>query len=120
MQELQDIYRLQAFVTVVQEGSLSSAVNKLHITQPALSARLKLLEESLGCALLKRTARGVRLTSMGKLVYGISVDILKRMNQLQTTEEQQLLLAFFQMPFLNFEKNIHKSNLLCMKKIPQL
>ncbi len=92
MQELQDIYRLQAFVTVVQEGSLSSAVNKLHITQPALSARLKLLEESLGCALLKRTARGVRLTTMGKLVYSISVDILKRMNQLQTTVRNHLEL----------------------------
>jgi DNA-binding transcriptional LysR family regulator len=92
VQELQDIYRLQAFVTVVQEGSLSSAVNKLHITQPALSARLKLLEEGLGCALLKRTARGVRLTSMGKLVYGISVDILKRMNQLQTTVRNHLEL----------------------------
>jgi len=92
VQELQDIYRLQAFVTVVQEGSLSSAVNKLHITQPALSARLKLLEESLGCALLKRTARGVRLTSMGKLVYGISVDILKRMNHLQITVRNHLEL----------------------------
>lgn len=92
MQELQDIYRLQAFVTVVQEGSLSTAVNKLHITQPALSARLKLLEEGLGCALLKRTARGVRPTSMGKLVYGISVDILKRMQQLQTTVRNHLEL----------------------------
>ena len=64
MQALQDIYRLQAFVAVVQEGSLSSAVSKLHITQPALSARLKLLEEGLGCVLLERTARGVRPTSM--------------------------------------------------------
>ncbi|WP_186643831.1 LysR family transcriptional regulator [Fluviispira vulneris] len=92
MQELQDIYRLQAFVTVVQEGSLSSAVNKLHITQPALSARLKLLEEGLGCPLLERTARGVRPTSMGKLVYGIAVDILKRMGQLQTTVRNHLEL----------------------------
>lgn len=92
VQELQDIYRLQAFVTVVQEGSLSLAVNKLHITQPALSARLKLLEESLGCPLLKRTARGVRLTTMGKLVYSISVDILKRMQQLQTTVRNHLEL----------------------------
>ena len=85
MQDLQDIYRLLAFVTVVQEGSLSAAVKKLHVTQPALSARLKLLEEGLGCTLLERTARGVKPTTMGKLVYGIAFDILKRMEQLHST-----------------------------------
>ena len=92
MRELQDIYRLLAFVTVVQEGSLSSAVNKLHITQPALSARLKLLEEGLGCHLLERTARGVKPTTLGKLVYGISLDILKRMENLQTAVRNHLEL----------------------------
>lgn len=92
MQDLQDIYRLLAFVTVVQEGSLSSAVNKLHITQPALSARLKLLEEGLGCPLLERTARGVKPTSIGKLVYGIALDILKRMEHLQTTVRNHIEL----------------------------
>ncbi len=92
MRDLQDIYRLLAFVTVVQEGSLSSAVNKLHITQPALSARLKLLEEGLGCTLLERTARGVRPTTIGKLVYGISKDILKRMENLQITVRNHIEL----------------------------
>jgi len=90
--ELQDIFRLQAFVTVVDEGSLSAAVSKLHLTQPALSARLKLLEESLGCVLLERTGRGVRPTPVGKLVYGIAVDILKRMQHLQTTIKNHLEL----------------------------
>lgn len=92
MQELQDIYRLQAFVTVVDEGSLSAAVSKLHITQPALSARLKLLEESVGCQLLERTGRGVRPTPIGKLVYGIAIDILKRMGQLHLTVKNHMEL----------------------------
>ena len=92
LQELQDIYRLQAFVAVVEEGSLSAAVGRLHITQPALSARLKLLEESLGCILLERTGRGVRPTPLGKLVYGISVDILGRMRHLQTTIQNHIEL----------------------------
>ena len=90
--ELQDIYRLQAFVAVVDEGSLSAAVSKLHITQPALSARIKLLEESLGCVLLERTGRGVRPTPLGKLVYQIALDILKRMNHLHTTIKNHLEL----------------------------
>ena len=92
MPELQDIFRLQAFVTVVDEGSLSAAVSKLHITQPALSARLKLLEESLGCVLLERTGRGVRPTPLGKMVYSIAVDILARMKHLQTTIQHHLEL----------------------------
>lgn len=92
MTELLDIYRLQAFVAVVDEGSLSAAVSKLHVTQPALSARLKLLEESLGCVLLERTGRGVRPTPLGKLVYQIAVDILKRMNHLHLTIKNHLEL----------------------------
>lgn len=89
---MQDIYRLQAFVAVVDEGSLSAAVSKLHITQPALSTRLKLLEDSLGCLLLERTGRGVRPTPMGNLLYGIAVDILKRMEHLQVTFKNHLEL----------------------------
>jgi len=87
--ELQDIYRLQAFVTVVEEGSLSAAVSRLHVTQPALSTRIRLLEESLNCPLLERTGRGVRPTQMGELVYKIAVDVLHRMEDLHETVRSQ-------------------------------
>ena len=87
---MQDIYRLQAFVAVVEEGSFTAAVNRLHITQPALSARIKLLEDNLGCTLLERTGKGARPTPLGKLVYGIAVDITKRMRQLENTVKNHL------------------------------
>lgn len=90
MSELQDLYRLQAFVCVVDEGSLTAAVGRLHITQPALSTRLKLLEESLGCILLERTGRGVRPTPMGQLVYRCAKDILARSEQLTRTVRSHL------------------------------
>jgi DNA-binding transcriptional LysR family regulator len=90
--DLQDIYRLQAFVAAVDEGSLSAAVKRLHITQPALSARLKLLEEGFGCQLLERTGRGVRPTPMGELVYKNAVDILSRMNHLSMVVKNHLEL----------------------------
>lgn len=92
MADLQDIYRLEAFVTSVDEGSLSAAVKQLHITQPALSARLKLLEEGLGCQLLERTGRGVRPTPMGQLVYANAVEILKRMKHLSVVVKNHLEL----------------------------
>lgn len=92
MPDLQDIHRLQAFVAAVDEGSLSAAVRRLHITQPALSARLKLLEEGLGCQLLERTGRGVRPTPMGQLVYKNAVDILSRMQHLSQLVKNHLEL----------------------------
>lgn len=92
MSDLQDIHRLQAFVAAVDEGSLSAAVRRLHITQPALSARLKLLEEGLGCQLLERTGRGVRPTPMGQMVYKNAVDILSRMQHLSQLVKNHLEL----------------------------
>lgn len=92
MSDLQDIHRLQAFVTAVEEGSFTNAVKRLHITQPALSARLKLLEESLGCQLLERTGRGVRPTPMGELVYKNSVELLERMRHLGLVVKNHLEL----------------------------
>ena len=92
MPELQDIHRLQAFVTAVEEGSFTAAVKKLHITQPALSARLKLLEEGLECQLLERTGRGVRPTPMGLLVYKNATDILARMRHLGRVVKNHLEL----------------------------
>ena len=90
---MQDIYRLMALVAVVEEGSFSAAVNRLHISQPALSARLKLLEDTMGCQLLERTSRGAKPTAMGRMVYTIAVDILKRVEQLEKTVKNHIELG---------------------------
>ena len=87
---LQVFDRLKAFVTIVEEGSLSAAVKKLHITQPALSARIKLLEEEFGCMLLERTGRGVRPTSIGGLVYNVAKDISERVDSLNLLVKNHL------------------------------
>jgi DNA-binding transcriptional LysR family regulator len=93
LSELQDIHRLQAFVAVVEEGSLAAAVKKLHITQPALSSRLKLLEEGLQCDLLERSGKGVRPTPMGRLIYRQAVEVLRRVEDMQKTMERHLTLS---------------------------
>jgi DNA-binding transcriptional LysR family regulator len=56
---------LRYFVTVAEEGSVTRAAAKLHITQPTLSQAISLLESDLGIALLQRHGRGVRLTADG-------------------------------------------------------
>ncbi|MDQ0123562.1 DNA-binding transcriptional LysR family regulator [Pseudomonas lini] len=61
--ELQDI---RSFVKIAEVGSFHEAAEALHLSQPALSRRIKKLEEGLGTALLDRTTRKVSLTSVGR------------------------------------------------------
>lgn len=61
-----DLTRLSYFVAVAEAGSFSRAAAALHLSQPALSRQVLLLEEGLGQKLLERTGRGVALTESGR------------------------------------------------------
>ncbi|MFC3395378.1 LysR family transcriptional regulator [Brenneria rubrifaciens] len=60
---------LRTFLAIVQEGSISRAATRLHLTQPAVSLALKRLEERLGQNLIARNGNTFDLTSAGELVY---------------------------------------------------
>ena len=60
--------QLKTFLTVVRLGGVRRAAGALNLTQPAVTARLKNLEERLGCELLERSASGIRLTKRGELL----------------------------------------------------
>src|SRR5512136_406485 len=60
-----ELYHLRSFVAVANEGHLSRAAKRLYISQPAVSAHIKTLEEELGVALFARTPQGMRLTKEG-------------------------------------------------------
>jgi DNA-binding transcriptional LysR family regulator len=57
---------LEAFYTCSQMGNFTRAAERLHITQSALSQRIKNLESDLGATLLVREKKGVRLTEFGE------------------------------------------------------
>ncbi|MEH6589766.1 MAG: LysR family transcriptional regulator [Halioglobus sp.] len=57
---------LKAFVLVAETGSFSSAAAKLHLTQPAVSKRIALLEQQLDADLFDRIGRNVSLTEAGR------------------------------------------------------
>ncbi|HEY3366580.1 MAG TPA: LysR family transcriptional regulator [Symbiobacteriaceae bacterium] len=59
---------LQTFCSVAEIGSLNKATDVLHLTQPAITRQIKLLEHQLGVVLLIRSAQGVRLTPAGEAV----------------------------------------------------
>ena len=71
-------FALQAFAEVIRSGSFSVAAKKLHLTQPALSIRVKQLETVLKEKLLNRNGKQLSLTPAGKhlLAYINARDVL--------------------------------------------
>src|SRR5690606_11781086 len=68
---------LSAFVAVAQEGSLTRAAHKLHITQPAVGLHIKNLQEQTGLVLLSRTGRGMQLTPDGSALLPLAEKVLQ-------------------------------------------
>ena len=61
-----ELYQLRSFVAVAELGHLTRAAERLHVSQPAVSAQIKALEDELGVALFERTSSGMLLTSAGQ------------------------------------------------------
>lgn len=64
-----ELKQLSYFITVAEEGTISAAARKLNLTQPPLSAQMKLLEQECGCLLFERGSRRIQLTEAGKMLY---------------------------------------------------
>ena len=63
-----ELRHLRYFVAVAEAGSLKlAAEEKLHTTQPSLSRQIRDLENEVGTALFRRSARGVQLTGAGRV-----------------------------------------------------
>jgi len=61
-----DIGLARTFLEIAASGSFISAADKLHLTQTAVSARIRVLEEQLGRQLFVRNKSGARLTPAGQ------------------------------------------------------
>jgi DNA-binding transcriptional LysR family regulator len=69
LDQITHLFRLR---TILEEGSLRRASEKLNVTQPALSRSLAQLESFFGQQLVERHARGVRATAFGARVLSVS------------------------------------------------
>ena len=63
-----NLHDLEAFVSVIDHGSVGAAAAKLRLTQPAVTRRLQALETDLGTQLLDRETRPPRVTVDGRAV----------------------------------------------------
>jgi len=74
--EMLNHHHLYHFWTVVREGGVTRASEKLNVSQPTISGQLRELEEALGEKLLARSGRTVVLTDVGRTVYRYADEML--------------------------------------------
>jgi DNA-binding transcriptional LysR family regulator len=78
---MKNLYQLTTFVTVISEGSMTAAADKLFLTQPAVSQQIRNLEEDLGVELLVRGVRQIKATPQGEILYEYAKKILQLTQQ---------------------------------------
>ena len=83
-----DLRKLRAFVTVVEEGSISRAAERLFIQQPPLSRLLQGLEQDFGVPLLVRQPRGVVATDAGSVLLQEARALLSRADLLEAAMQR--------------------------------
>lgn len=84
-----DLRHLLTFRMIIEKGSFSLAADALEISQPAVSAQIRSLEERLGHRLLDRSGRRVRTTEAGDLLNRFAEQVLALEDQL-TRDLQEL------------------------------
>jgi len=78
-----EIYQVRAFVTVAKLGSITRAAEILHVTQPAVTAQIKALEEELGVALFDRKPGRIAVTRAGETLLPQAETLLDAASGLQ-------------------------------------
>jgi DNA-binding transcriptional LysR family regulator len=78
-----NLQQLITFSTVISEGSMTAAAEKLYLTQPAVSQQIRNLEEELGVGLLDRGSRHAKPTVQGQMLYDYAKRIIALTQQAQ-------------------------------------
>lgn len=92
--------QFETFAEVARAGNVSRAAEHLHLTQPAVSARLQALERDIGVELFVRTPRGMTLTDAGRTLrpyaeraIGQAADARQAIAELRSGKTGELLIA---------------------------
>lgn len=95
-----DLLSLKYFIVTAQTQHMTKAAETLNITQPALSAFIKRMEEDMGCPLFIREGRGIRLSKYGEIllesalqVDQIMKDCTEKINQARELDVRNIRIA---------------------------
>jgi len=82
---IMELNNLKAFVAVASNGSFSTAAERLHLTQPAVSKRISALEQALDTRLFDRIGRMPHLTEAGKALLPRAQAMIAAMEEIRRT-----------------------------------
>ncbi len=71
-----ELYQLRSFAAIAELGHLTRAAERLHVSQPAVSAQIKALEDELGVTLFERVSSGMVLTAAGRRLLPVAEKVL--------------------------------------------
>ncbi len=76
-----EIDQIKTFLAVATFSGFHRAADALNVSQPAVSARIKALEESLGATLFERSRRGLTLSEAGRILRPYAEELLRTASQ---------------------------------------
>ncbi|WP_410751309.1 LysR family transcriptional regulator [Citrobacter sp. U14242] len=76
-----ELSSMKAFVTLAESSSFNNAARLLNITQPALTRRIKKMEEYLHIQLFERTTRKVKLTKAGRVLLPEAIELIRKLDE---------------------------------------
>lgn len=76
---------MEAFVHIVEAGSLTGAARQMGVAKSVISDRLASLEAALGVTVLRRTTRRVALTEAGERFYAEAAQVLQQVDEAAAT-----------------------------------
>lgn len=85
-----EIRHLKLVKAIVEEGTITRAIDKLHLTQSALSHQLKEAEQQLGTKIFLRINKKMVLTKAGEKVYELAQEILDKLSHTELSIRQML------------------------------
>jgi DNA-binding transcriptional LysR family regulator len=80
--------QLRAFHEAAKAQNFSLAARNLHVSQPAVTAHIRALEESLGVKLFRKRGRRVALTDTGALLFRYSKEVFELEQQMERTVQE--------------------------------
>ncbi|ECJ3056262.1 LysR family transcriptional regulator [Salmonella enterica subsp. salamae] len=76
-----ELSSMKAFVALAETTSFNKAAKLLNITQPALTRRIKNMEDDLHTLLFERTTRKVTLTKAGRMLLPEARELIRRLDE---------------------------------------